>query len=59
MYTLAEIAILPYVDSFKDVRPELMTTHPRTREWHERVMARPAVRETYLPSDEAPGRAPR
>lgn len=54
MYTLADIALLPYVFAFTLTRPELMETHPRTREWYERVMARPAVRETYEPSDEAP-----
>lgn len=54
MYTLADIAMLPYVDAFRNVRPELMTTHPRVKAWHDRMMARPAVKETYLPSDEAP-----
>jgi len=53
-YTLADIALLPYVYAFKDVRPELMTTHPRTKAWYERVMARPAVQATYTPSEEAP-----
>lgn len=53
-YSLADIAILPYIYAFKDVRPELMETHPRTREWFERVMARPAVQATYSPSEEAP-----
>ena len=54
MYTLADIALLPYVFAFTLTRPELMASHPRTREWYERVMARPAVRETYEPSAEAP-----
>jgi glutathione S-transferase len=53
-YTLADIAILPYVQAFTTTRPELLQSHPRTREWYERVMARPAVRATYQPSDEAP-----
>jgi glutathione S-transferase len=53
-YSLADIAILPYVFAFNLVRPELMTSHPRVREWYERVMARPAVTATYQPSDEAP-----
>jgi len=53
-YSLADIAILPYVYAFKEVRPELMASHPRTREWFERVMARPAVQATYMPSEEAP-----
>jgi glutathione S-transferase len=53
-YTLADIAILPYVFAFNLVRPELMTSHPRTKAWYDRVMARPAVKATYQPSDEAP-----
>ena len=53
-YTLADIALLPYVQAFSMTRPELMQSHPRTREWFERVMARPAVKATYQPSDEAP-----
>jgi len=53
-YSLADIAILPYAYAFNEVRPELMGSHPRTREWFERVMARPAVQATYLPSEEAP-----
>lgn len=51
-YSLADIAILPYVHGFKDVRPELTTRHPRTGAWLERMMARPAVKETYFPSAE-------
>ncbi len=54
LYTLADIALLPYIHAFKQVRPELMESHPRTAEWYERVMARPAVQETYNPSAEAP-----
>ncbi len=53
-YSLADIAILPYVFAFTLVRPELFQSHPRTKEWYERVMARPAVKATYEPSDEAP-----
>jgi glutathione S-transferase len=53
-YTLADIAILPYVFAFNLVRPELFQSHPRTKEWYARVMARPAVKATYEPSDEAP-----
>jgi glutathione S-transferase len=51
-YSLADIAILPYIYAFREVRPELMTAHPRVGEWYERVMARPAVQAAYLPSDE-------
>jgi glutathione S-transferase len=53
-YTLADIAILPYVFAFNLTRAELMAGHPRTKEWYERIMARPAVKATYQPSDEAP-----
>jgi glutathione S-transferase len=53
-FTLADIALLPYVDAFRGPRPELMQTHPRTKEWFERCMARPAVKATWEPSDEAP-----
>jgi glutathione S-transferase len=53
-YTLADIAILPYIFAFAQVRTELMPSHPHTKEWYERVMARPAVKETYTPSAEAP-----
>ena len=53
-FTLADIALLPYVDAFRGPRPELMESHPRTKEWFERCMARPAVKATWEPSDEAP-----
>jgi glutathione S-transferase len=53
-YSLADIALLPYIHAFKLTRPELMDSHPRVKEWYERVMARPAVQETYNPSAEAP-----
>lgn len=53
-FTLADIALLPYVDAFRGPRPELMDSHPRTKEWFERCMARPAVKATWEPSDEAP-----
>lgn len=54
IYSLADIALLPYVHAFRATQPELMATHPRTRAWYDRMMARPAVRATYEPSDEAP-----
>lgn len=57
-YSLGDINILPYIDSFIGLRPELAETHPRTSDWHRRVMARPAVIKTYSPSDEAPARPP-
>jgi glutathione S-transferase len=57
-YSLADIALLPYIDSFKDVRPDLMASHSRVAAWHARIMARPAVKATYEPSEEAPARRP-
>lgn len=53
-FTLADIALLPYVDAFRGPRPELMDSHPRTKEWFERCMARPAVKTVWEPSEEAP-----
>ncbi len=55
-YTLADINMLPFITQFGAYRPELLDgkSHPRTKEWHERCMARPAVIKTYTPSDEAP-----
>ncbi|MGH7075153.1 MAG: glutathione S-transferase family protein [Stellaceae bacterium] len=53
-YTLADIAILPYVFAFNLMRPELIPGHPRIKAWYDRVMARPAVQATYQPSDETP-----
>lgn len=52
MYTLADIAILPYIFAFSEVRPELMQGHTRTADWYARIMARPAVKATYEPSAE-------
>ncbi len=52
MYSLADIALLPYLHAFQEVRPELMTTHRRVAGWYKLVMARPAVQATYLPSAE-------
>lgn len=50
--SLAEIALLPYVDAFAKLRQELLQRHPRTAQWYGDLMARPAVTETYLPSEE-------
>jgi glutathione S-transferase len=54
MFTLADIAMLPYVDAFTGLRPELIASRARVRDWHERMMARPAVQQTFSPSSEAP-----
>jgi glutathione S-transferase len=52
--SLADINMLPYVDAFGRMRPDLNASHPRVHDWHERMKARPAVREAYSPSTEAP-----
>lgn len=57
-YSLADINILPFIESFIGLRPELAKNNPRTADWHKRMMARPAVIKTYSPSDEAPARPP-
>ncbi len=55
-YSLADIAILPYIPGFAARRPGLLERHPRLAEWSARLMARPAVQTVYAPSDEAPAR---
>ncbi len=52
MFTLADIALLPYLDGFLRTRPELLDGHPRVADWHGRMIARPAVEATYKPSAE-------
>ncbi len=60
MFTLADINMLPFIYQFGKYRPELLdpANHPHTADWHDRMMARPAVVKTYTPSDEAPARPP-
>jgi glutathione S-transferase len=60
MFTLADVNMLPFIYQFGKYREELLdpANHPRTRDWHDRMMARPAVVKTYTPSDEAPARPP-
>lgn len=59
-FTLADINMLPFIDQFAKYRPQLIDdgAHPKTKEWLDRVLARPAVIKVYNPSDEAPGRPP-
>ena len=59
-FTLADINMLPFLTQFGGYRPELLDgkSYPRTKEWHERCLARPAVVKTYTPSEEAPERPP-
>jgi glutathione S-transferase len=59
-YTLADINMLPFITQFGGYRPELLDgkSHPGTKAWFDRCMARPAVIKTYSPSDEAPERPP-
>lgn len=53
-YSLADINMLPYVDRFKErVIPDQMTPAlmPRTCDWLQRMMERPAVQETFQTTD--------
>ena len=60
MFTLVDIHMLPFIDQFAKYRPQLVDdgAHPKTKEWLDRAMARPAVIKVYNPSDEAPSRPP-
>jgi len=58
-YSLADINVLSSVERMPRWSPDLMnqTVSPRTWEWLQRLMARPAVKATYSVSDEAPPRS--
>ena len=58
-YTLADISMLAIVHRARELRRALLdpATRPRTNDWLDRMMARPAVIRVYaFPSDEAPRR---
>jgi glutathione S-transferase len=57
-YSLADINVLSSVERIPRWAPDLMTAEvsPRTWDWFHRMMARPTVKATYSPSDEAPMR---
>jgi glutathione S-transferase len=58
-YSLADINVLSSAERMPRWAPELMNqkVSPRTWDWLQRMMARPAVKTTYSVSDEAPPRA--
>lgn len=58
-YSLADINLFPWLIRLKEFAPELMsvTTAPRTAEWFQRVLERPAARDSLVPSDETPEHA--
>jgi glutathione S-transferase len=58
-YSLADINVLSSAERMPRWSPELMNekVSPRTWDWLQRMMARPAVKATYSVSDEAPPRA--
>jgi len=58
-FSLADINVLPSVERMPRWAPDLMTekVSPRTWDWFQRMMARPAVKATYCVSDEAPPRS--
>lgn len=56
-YTLADIDLLPYVDRIALYFPDILgpdADTPRTLAWLERMRERPAVKESYTPSADAP-----
>jgi glutathione S-transferase len=58
-YSLADINVLSSAERMPRWAPDLMnqTVSPRSWEWFQRMMARPAVKATYCVSDEAPPRS--
>jgi glutathione S-transferase len=58
-YSLADINVLSSVERMPRWTPDLMneTVSPRTFEWFQRVMARPAAQATFCVSAEAPQRS--
>jgi glutathione S-transferase len=58
-YSLADINVLSSAERMPRWAPDLMNAKvsPRSWEWLQRMMERPAVKATYSVSDEAPARA--
>jgi glutathione S-transferase len=58
-YSLADINVLSSAERMPRWAPDLMNekASPRSWDWLERMMARPAVKATYSVSDEAPPRS--
>lgn len=58
-YSLADINALSSFERMPRWAPDLMTAQvsPRTWDWFQRMMARPAVKATYSVSEEAPHRS--
>ncbi len=58
-YSLADINVLSSAERMPRWAPDLMNdkVSPRSWEWLQRMMARPAVKATYSVSDEAPPRS--
>jgi glutathione S-transferase len=58
-YSLADINVLSSAERMPRWSPDLMNQNisPRSWDWFQRMMARPAVKATYSVSDEAPPRS--
>jgi len=58
-YSLADINVLSSAERMPRWAPDLMNekVSPRSWDWFQRMMARPAVKATYSVSDEAPARS--
>lgn len=54
IYTLADIAVVPFIDRIRNLRPEylLKEEFPRTVEWYERMRARPAFERAFQFTDD-------
>jgi len=55
VYSLADINMIPFVDRYRErVVPDLVAPDrlPRVCDWYARIMARPAVQETFAASSE-------
>ena len=58
-YSLADINVLSSAERMPRWAPELMNekVSPRSWDWLQRMLSRPAVKATYCVSDEAPPRS--
>ena len=49
-YSLADIAMLPYIEAFAALRPALLAERKRLQDWRARLFARQTVQEVYRPA---------
>jgi glutathione S-transferase len=53
-YSLADIAMVPFIDRIMNLRPDFMPdgTYPRLKEWYERMRERPAFQKAFQFKDD-------